>query len=189
MNFLFLSVEDIYLRPVFYGPSTVKPDRGFALPAHSVTRPPLAGPYAFSRIPRPVWNKPKVYLGQDIASTWLFNNFSSGFDGKTSLRRRLPSSLNTWYITGFSLDPLFGLGLVASPKKLKVMKSFVVTLDLPYSVQRGEILSVPVVIHNKMNRDLNVDVTLHNPEQKFEFAEISNEINATKSTKINCQFI
>lgn len=174
-------MDDIYLRPVFYGSSTIKPDRGFALPVHSVTRPPLAGPYAFSRIPKPVWNKPKVYLTQDVTPTWLFSNFSLGFDGKTSIRRRLPNTLNTWSISGFSLDLLFGLGLVASPKKLKVTKNFVVTLDLPHSIQRGEILAVPVVVLNSMSQDINVDVTLHNPEHKFEFAEISNEVNATKS--------
>lgn len=71
-------VEDIYLRPASYGSSTVKPDRGLGLAFRPVTRPPLAGPYAFSRIPRPVWNKPKVYLMQDVADTWLFMNFSSG---------------------------------------------------------------------------------------------------------------
>lgn len=120
-------------------------------------------------------------MTQDIAPTWLFNNFSSGFDGKTTLRRRLPNILNTWSISGFSLDPLFGLGLVVSPKKLKVSKTFVVTLDLPHHVQRGEILAVPVVVLNNMNQDIIVDVTLHNAEQKFEFAEISNAVNATKS--------
>lgn len=174
-------MEDIYLRPVFYGSSTVKPDRGFGLPLLSVTRPPLDGPYAFSRIPRPVWNKPKVYLTEDIAPTWLFNNFSSGHEGKTSLRRRVPSYLNTWSITGFSLDPLHGLGLVSSPKKLKVSKAFVVTLELPYSVHVGEILAVPVVVSNHMNEDVNVEVTLHNAGQKFEFAEVSNEVGDTKS--------
>ncbi|KAJ8965945.1 hypothetical protein NQ317_008000, partial [Molorchus minor] len=178
------TLEDIYLRPVFYGPSTIKPDRGLGLPIHSVTRPPLAGPYAFSRIPRPIWNKPKVYLTEDIAQTWLFTNFSSGYEGKTSIRRRIPSSLNTWSISAFSLDPLHGLGLVSAPKKLKVTKSFVVTVDLPYSVQREEILAVPVVVNNFMNQDVNVDVTLHNQGQDFEFAEISNEINAAKKIEL-----
>ncbi|KAG5896879.1 hypothetical protein JTB14_033520 [Gonioctena quinquepunctata] len=178
------TLEDIYLRPVFYGSSTVKPDRGFGLPIHSVTRPPLAGPYAFSRIPKPVWNTPKVYLTQDIAPTWLFNNFTSGYEGKTSIRRRIPNTLNTWSITGFSVHPLHGLGLITSPKKLKVSKSFLVTLDLPFSIRRNEILAVPVVVENNMNEDINVDVTLHNAEQKFEFAEVSNEVNATRRVEL-----
>lgn len=175
------------MRPVFYGSSTVKPDRGFGLPLLSVTRPPLDGPYAFSRIPRPVWNKPKVYLTQDVAPTWLFNNFSSGPEGKTSIRRRIPNSLNTWTITSFSLDPLHGLGLVTSAKKLKVSKAFQVTLELPYSVQVGEILAVPVVVSNYMNADVNVEVTLHNTGQKFEFAEVSNEVSDSKSKFIGVQ--
>ncbi|XP_057670871.1 thioester-containing protein 1 allele R1-like [Diorhabda carinulata] len=173
------TLEDIYLRPVFYGPSTVKPDRGLGLPIHSVTRPPLAGPYAFSRIPKPVWNKPKVYLSENIADTWLFNNFST-YEGKAFLRRRLPNSLTTWSITGFSLDPLHGLGLSTSEKKIKVIKSMVVTIDLPYSVQKGEILNIPVVVRNNINEDVTVDVTLHNSAQKFDFVASLEDNNVKK---------
>jgi hypothetical protein len=61
------------------GLPVVKPDLGPAVVYKPVTRPPLAGPYAFSRIPPPVWNKPQVFLMHDIASTWLFTNFSSGY--------------------------------------------------------------------------------------------------------------
>ncbi|XP_030765290.1 CD109 antigen [Sitophilus oryzae] len=178
------SLEDIYLRPVFYGSSTVKPDRGFGVPLHSVTRPPLAGPYAFSRIPKPVWNKPKVYLTEDIAPTWMFTNFSSGYEGKSSIRRKLPPTLTNWLISGFSLDPIRGLALMTQPKKLKVSKSFVVSLDLPYSVQKGEILAVPVVVYNNMAQDITAEVTLHNTEQNFEFAEVSNDLNYTKKIEL-----
>lgn len=179
------SLEDIYLRPVSYGSSTVKPDRGVGLTFHTITRPPLAGPYAFSRIPRPVWDKPKVYLTQDIADTWLFTNFSLNIEGKTSVGRKIPNTLTTWVITGFSLDPLYGLGLLkTSPRKVKVSKTFVVTMDLPHSVQREETLAVPVVVYNNENRDITADITIHNPEQKFKFADISNEVNATKKIEL-----
>lgn len=151
------------------------------MPLPAVTRPPLAGPYAFSRIPKPVWNKPKVYLTENIAPTWLFTNFSSGYDGKTSIRRKVPATLNNWLISGFSLDPIRGLALMTQPKKLKVSKMFVVSLDLPYSVQKDEILAVPVVVYNHLGQDIVAEITLHNTEQKFEFAEVSNEVTAPKS--------
>ncbi|CAG9853917.1 unnamed protein product [Phyllotreta striolata] len=173
------TLEDIYLRPVFYGSSTIKPDRGLVLPIHAVTRPPLAGPYAFSRIPRPVWNKPKVFLLEDIADTWLFSNFST-YEGKSSIRRMLPNTLTTWSITGFSLDPLHGLGISTAPKLLKVSKSLAVMLDLPYSIQRGEILSVPVVVKNNMNEEVVADVTLHNSENRFEFVASSEDNNVKR---------
>ena len=63
----------------FPGQSALKPDLGPPVVFRSVTRPPLAGPYAFSRIPTPVWNRPRVFLLHDIADTWLFANFSSGY--------------------------------------------------------------------------------------------------------------
>lgn len=107
------------------------------------------------------------------------------FEGKTSIRKRVPESLTTWTITGFSLDPLRGLGLISSPRKLKISKEFVVTLDLPYSIQRGEILAVPVVVYNHRDRDITAEITIHNSEQKFMFAPLSNDPNATKSIYFN----
>lgn len=84
-------------------------------------------------------------------------------------------------LTGFSLDPLLGLGLVNSPRKLKVSSPFTVNVDLPYSVQRGETISIPVVVYNYQDRDINAEVTLHNTEQKFEFMPKENKENETIS--------
>lgn len=82
--------------------------------------------------------------------------------------------MTTWVISGFSLDPLHGLGLPTGPRKIKVSKPFAVTCDLPHSVQRGEVVSVPVVIHNYMNKDITTEVTIHNEHTMFEFADVTN---------------
>lgn len=66
-----------------------KSDLGPPVVYHPVTRPPLAGPYAFSRIPTPNWSGPRVFLPHDIANTWLFANVSSGY--------ALPFSLSHFY--------------------------------------------------------------------------------------------
>ncbi len=58
---------------------TLKPDIGPPVVYKLVTRPPLAGPYAFSNIPIPVWNHPRVFLNEDMADTWLFSNYSVGY--------------------------------------------------------------------------------------------------------------
>ncbi|XP_018336565.1 CD109 antigen-like isoform X2 [Agrilus planipennis] len=178
------TLEDIYLRPVFYEGSTVKPDTGVGLPLPSATRPPLAGPYAFSRIPKPVWNNPKVYLQSNVADTWLFTNFSSGFEGKASIHRKIPSSITTWLVTGFSLDSAYGLGIVKAPKRLQVAKSFSVNFDIPHSVQRLETLSIPVVVYNNMANDMPVEITLHNIENNFEFTRPLSESNDTKKVEL-----
>lgn len=49
-------------------------------PAHLLrtnTKPPLAGPYAFSRIPKSKWKRKRVLLDHVIRDTWLFVNFPS----------------------------------------------------------------------------------------------------------------
>lgn len=60
--------------------STIRTDIGPPNLFKYHTKPPLAGPYAFSRIPKPRWDHPRIHLKHDIESTWLFmNSFSSGY--------------------------------------------------------------------------------------------------------------
>ncbi|KAK9872958.1 hypothetical protein WA026_020307 [Henosepilachna vigintioctopunctata] len=174
------TLDDIYLRPTVYDSSTVKPDRGFGLHFQTATRPPLAGPYAFSRIPVPVWNIPKVYLKDEIADTWIYANYSARYDGIVSTRKKLPNSLSNWIMTGFSLDPVFGLGIMTS-KRYRTTSPFFVKVDLPYRMHRGESINVPVFVYNRMDEDADVEVTMHNADQNFEFTAVSNEIAAPKS--------
>jgi len=61
------------------------PDQGPGLVYEASTRPPLAGPYAFSKLPEPVDNLPKLYLQKDLPSTWLFINTTTDLDGKASI--------------------------------------------------------------------------------------------------------
>lgn len=101
----------------------------------------------------------------------------------------MPKSINTWLVSGFSLDPLFGLGVINTPKKLKVSKSFIVKFDLPYSIKLGEILSVPVVVYNDRDQDILAEVTLHNQEQEFGYVDVAdNSDNATRSKTFVCKF-
>ena len=53
-------------------------------------------------------------------------------------------------------------------------------MNLPYSVIRGEIVAIPIVVFNYMNKDLTVEVVLEN-NGEFEFAEVSNEVHETRS--------
>ncbi|EZA52046.1 hypothetical protein X777_09067 [Ooceraea biroi] len=159
-----------------HGLSTLRPDLGPPVTHRLATRPPLAGPYAFSRIPPPVWNKPRVFLMHDILNTWLFANFSSGYQGKTELRRNVPDSITSWVLSAFSINDAHGLGLMEEPRKLKVFRPFFISMDLPYSVIRGEIVGIQIVVFNYLNKDLTAEVVLTN-EGEFDFAEVSNEVH------------
>jgi hypothetical protein len=64
------------------GTSLLRPDIGPAIPYSGPTRPPLAGPYAFSRFPRAKLSPHRIFLSdvkQLPAPTWIFSNHSTGY--------------------------------------------------------------------------------------------------------------
>ncbi|KAG7209379.1 hypothetical protein KM043_015478 [Ampulex compressa] len=117
-----------------------------------------------------------VKIRKNFPETWLWQTLDAGYDGKVELHRAVPDSITSWVITAFSMNDIHGLGLMDEPRKLKVFRPFFISMDLPYSVIRGEIVAIQIVVFNYMNKDLTVEVLLTN-EGQFDFAEISNEIH------------
>lgn len=99
----------------------------------------------------------------------------------------MPDTITSWVITGFSLDPINGLGVSKEPKNIEVFQPFFVSLDLPYSVKRGEVISIPVGVFNYLDDDFDVEVTLHNTDQDLEFVHMANEVDAP--SKLTLTFI
>ena len=162
------------------GADTVNPDKGPALAYEVKTRPNLAGPYAFSKIPKPVDNLPKIYLRKDLPNTWLFMNATTDIDGKASIPVKAPETANTSFvITAFALNDLHGMGLTERLSTLEVFQPFFVKVALPYSVRKGETLAVQMVVYNYMPKEISAEVTLENtPTRSFIFGTKSiNEID------------
>ncbi|KYN03797.1 hypothetical protein ALC62_05309 [Cyphomyrmex costatus] len=118
----------------------------------------------------------KVKVRKNFPETWLWQTLEAGYNGKTELRREVPDSITSWVLTAFSVNDAHGLGLIEEPRKLKVFKPFFISVDLPYSVIRGEIVGIQIVVFNYMNKDLTAEVLLTNDGQ-FDFAEVSNEVH------------
>ena len=97
-----------------------------------------------------------------------------------TLHKKVPDTITSWIITGFSIDPLTGLGLTKQPSKLTVFQPFFVTTNLPYSIKRGEVVSIPVLVFNYMEDDQEAEVTLFNSEGEFEFTEINEADNQVR---------
>lgn len=74
--------------------------------------------------------------------------------------------------------------MTETPKHLKVFKPLTVSTNLPYSIKRGEYFAIPIVVFNSMFEDVTAEVTLHNDEQEFEFADMSNKNNKAQSILI-----
>lgn len=90
-------------------------------------------------------------------------------NGTYTLQQTVPDTITSWVISGFSIDPATGLGLTKAPRRLEVFQPFFVALNLPYSIKRGEILSIPVAIFNYMENDADAEITLHNIDKDFDF--------------------
>ena len=144
--------------------STVKPDQGPGVIYETNTRPPLAGPYAFSRLPRPVDDLPKIYLKNDLPATWLFTNSTTNAEGKGLVTVKVPDLTNTsWAVSGFAINQLDGMGISETMAELDLFQPFYVLSNLPHSVRVGETLAVEMVVFNYLSKEINAEVTLENP--------------------------
>lgn len=98
-----------------------------------------------------------------------FCDFS--FTGSIDLKKKVPDSLTTWILTGFSIDPVNGLAITKVPAKLCVQQEFHISINLPYSVKRREVVTIPCSIFNYLPNDIEAEVTLENEHDEFEFVD------------------
>jgi CD109 antigen len=95
--------------------------------------------------------------------------------GSKKMIKKVPDSITSWILTGFSVNPEYGLGLTIEPSKLEVFQPFFVSTNLPYSIKRGESILIPAIIFNYLEKDLTSEVFLHNEFDEFDFAETGSE--------------
>uniref|UniRef100_A0A1S4J5W5 CD109 antigen n=1 Tax=Culex quinquefasciatus TaxID=7176 RepID=A0A1S4J5W5_CULQU len=126
----------------------------------------------------PIAQKAPVVVRKTFPEAWLWEDIvEDSFSGQKTITKKVPDTITSWIITGFSVNPVYGLGLTQQPRKLNVFLPFFVSTNLPYSVKRGEIVSIPVVIFNYMESGQTAEVTFDNSEYEFEFADVENEIH------------
>jgi len=63
---------------------------------------------------------------------------NSADSGEFTLTKKIPDTITSWVVTGFSLSPNKGLALTENPSKIRVFQPFFVSTNLPYSVKRGK---------------------------------------------------
>ncbi|XP_017476943.1 PREDICTED: CD109 antigen isoform X4 [Rhagoletis zephyria] len=115
-------------------------------------------------------------LRQNFMENWIFLN-QENTDGESfSLTKKIPDTITSWVVTGFSLNPKSGFALTADPTKIQVFQPFFVSTNLPYSVKRGEVIAIPVIIFNYMEKALDAEVVMDNTDKEYDFVEATNEI-------------
>ncbi|XP_026329682.1 CD109 antigen-like isoform X2 [Hyposmocoma kahamanoa] len=145
------------------------------------TRPPLAGPYAFSRLPPPL--SPRYYLTVNPQPTWTFTNVTLGSEGKGTGQSWSPMNPGEWTVGAFAIHSTLGLGL-AVPQRFTTNVPLAITAELPASLQRGETLAAVIILKSSLTVDTSVEVTFHNSDQYFEFEPLENNVESSKKIEL-----
>ena len=94
-----------------------------------------------------------VIIVLNLSLIFLYSSFRQ--DGKFYLQATLPETITTWVLQAVAVSNQTGFGL-APPISIKTFKPFFVSLSLPYSIQRGEQVSVIATVYNYQEVDCKV---------------------------------
>ncbi|XP_037809423.1 CD109 antigen-like [Lucilia sericata] len=125
------------------------------------------------------YNPTSLKFRQKFPETWIFDNFMIN-ETTTKLTLPIPDTITTWRITAFSNNNITGFGIVNEPTDITTLQSFFISINLPYSVKRGEIVNIPITIFNYLNQNLDTEVVFYNNDQEFYFME--SNIERTKKS-------
>ncbi|XP_046805127.1 CD109 antigen-like [Lucilia cuprina] len=117
---------------------------------------------------------PLYHVRKNFLETWIFDNFEIN-ETETKLTLPIPDAITTWRITAFSNNNETGFDIVNSPTDIITIQQFFISTNLPYSVKRGEIVTIPITIFNYSNQTLETEVVLHNNNQEFYFMDSKTE--------------
>ncbi|XP_037047883.1 CD109 antigen-like [Bradysia coprophila] len=112
----------------------------------------------------------------EFPETFIWDYNATDSSGTRTIQKRVPDTITSWIITGFTINDVFGLGLTKSPRTMKVFQPFFVSLNLPYSIKRGEAVAIQIVVFNYMDETVYATVTLENAENEFVYSDPSNEV-------------
>jgi CD109 antigen len=112
---------------------------------------------------------------KDFPETWLWESFQVNASNYV-LEKVVPDTLTSWVITGYSLSPETGIGITLTPSILETFRPFFITLNKPYSIVKGEIFGLQVLVHNYMKSPVEASVTLQNSDGAFEFHQAENKL-------------
>ncbi|XP_048243532.1 CD109 antigen-like isoform X6 [Haliotis rufescens] len=112
--------------------------------------------------------------------TWLWSNTSSGTDGKAVISTIVPDTITSWVASAFAVNAQSGLGIAPTSAKIRVFRPFFVSLNLPYSVTRGEQLALQAIVFNYLTQDVDAVVSI--PQSK-DYLNVVIDANGREQTE------
>jgi CD109 antigen len=162
----------------------ISPDPTQYLMVARIVNPPPYRPERF------IYKEPaKIVMNKKKFPETFFFDLADLSKGEVNLTKLLPATVTSWVITAFAIDPDTGLAFMEAPKKLKVLQPFFVSMNLPYSMKLGEILTIPVTVFNNSEKDQRVKVILLNKDDEFKvFGSEKSEIEVKANDESTANF-
>uniref|UniRef100_UPI00358E443E CD109 antigen-like n=1 Tax=Myxine glutinosa TaxID=7769 RepID=UPI00358E443E len=118
---------------------------------------PLAVAYSPPR--QPEIRTKSIRVRTLFPETWIWTDAITGPNGSVSISITVPDTITSWVASAFSLGPNLGLG-IARPQQIEAFQPFFLSLQLPYSVVRGESFILQATVFNYLSENQKVLVTL-----------------------------
>lgn len=118
------------------------------------------------------------HVRKHFPESWIWLDFYMGSKNHEEYEVTVPDSITSWVASAFVISEDLGFGLTATPAELHAFQPFFISLNLPYSVIRGEEFALEVSIVNYL-KDTTKVVVLIEESDSFDILMFSNDINNT----------
>ncbi|ESO03866.1 hypothetical protein HELRODRAFT_191787 [Helobdella robusta] len=127
---------------------------------------------------------------EDFPETWIWSDLTVDENGRQKLELKVPDTITSWSASAFATHSQMGLGVVDGPVEVKVAKPLFVSLNLPYSITRGEEFPLQANVFNYFDQDVEVVVKLPQSDYfKTRSCDIDlkqlQSVNLSKTVKIS----
>uniref|UniRef100_A0A1S4H5V7 TEP1-F n=1 Tax=Anopheles gambiae TaxID=7165 RepID=A0A1S4H5V7_ANOGA len=118
----------------------------------------------------------------NFLESWLWKTDKIGSSGSATTKESVPDTITAWHLTGFSIDPVYGLGIIKQPLQLTTVQPFYIVPNMPYSIKRGELVELQFIVFNNFPKKYKASVTLFSVDNQTEFVgRPATETSYTKS--------
>ncbi|XP_013108377.2 thioester-containing protein 1 allele R1 isoform X3 [Stomoxys calcitrans] len=123
----------------------------------------------------PRWNSTNSAPVRSLfPETWIFKDIDI-IDSNTPLTLQVPDTITTWIVRAFSVNDETGFGMMDNTLDIEAFQPFFISVSLPYSVKRGEIVIIPATIFNYLQQSHPTEIIMENNSEHFQLMDDENQ--------------
>uniref|UniRef100_A0A182QFG3 Alpha-2-macroglobulin domain-containing protein n=1 Tax=Anopheles farauti TaxID=69004 RepID=A0A182QFG3_9DIPT len=105
----------------------------------------------------------------NFQETWLWQHVTIDRTGTYIVQEYAPETITSWCLTGFSIDPKYGLGILRMTIQTARPPALYILDRLPHSIRRGETNELLFTVFSPLANETTVYVSLYTMANETEF--------------------